>query len=153
MLSNPGDLTLPTLNDNEVNLLTIYLPLIISLSRVGVTYRYIPSNYHCHHSWHVDWVHHDTLLILTLRYRIGRNNLLLPITTYVPSSPLLMALTDTIRRLILWGPFANSFTSLYQRSLYFGSLVRFQLLAASSILTWNLVKTLFRYLSANFSSP
>jgi len=44
------------------------------------------------------------LLVLLLQFRTGRNNLLLPIKTNDPSSALLTALIDTIRRFVLLDP-------------------------------------------------
>ena len=44
------------------------------------------------------------LLVLLLQFRTGRSNLLLPIKTNDPSSALLTALIDTIRRFVLLDP-------------------------------------------------
>tara|TARA_R110000822_G_scaffold73638_1_gene176986 strand:+ start:2428 stop:2595 length:168 start_codon:yes stop_codon:yes gene_type:complete len=55
---------------------------------------------------------------------------MVPINVYVPSSALTQELIDTVRRLILLDPFAQSFISLYQRVLYLGSLVLSHILAA-----------------------
>ena len=44
------------------------------------------------------------LLVLLLLFRTGRSNLLLPIKTNDPSSALLTALIDTIRRFVLLDP-------------------------------------------------
>ena len=81
-------------------------------------YRCSRKNNRCHHSLHVDLNYLRNLLSLFLVSRTDPCNLLLPITRYVPSSLLLMALTDTIRRPVLLTPSAHSFTFLSLFLLY-----------------------------------
>ena len=97
-----------------------------------IIYTYNRSSFHCHRSLYVGLGYLHTLLILISISHTAQNNLSQLLLQLLPASSLSLESIDIVRRSKLSAPSANSFTNLYQRSLYFGSFVFSQRLANSS---------------------
>ena len=116
--SQPAKLQVATLR-SSLTYREMPLADLDALELSNFIYKYNRKNYHCHHSWHVDLNCRCTLSVLVLVFRTDPCNLLLPTKTYVPSSVLLMALTDTIRRSVLLIPLSKNFCNMVFLSFNF----------------------------------